>query len=159
MRPGSPQFLHRRRMGTRGLAVPALVVVERRPLCVRRRDQLHNDDPGSRDGRVYRGRARDRGPLDRVGERARRDIDLDDGPDAVSASPGLTAAGTVTSTMTVVFLPGSSAPVSGMPSLSVSVSGVLSAFSRSTVLPWTPSVLVASNVSGPEMPMFLMVSV
>ena len=78
---------------------------------------------------------------------------------AVSASPGLTAAGTVTSTMTVVFLPGSSGPVSGMPSLSVSVSGVLSAFSRSTVQPWTPSVLVASNVSGPEMPMFLTVNV
>ena len=78
---------------------------------------------------------------------------------AVSASPGLTAAGTVTSTMTVVFLPGLSGPVSGMRSPSVSVSGVMSAFSRSTVQPWTPSVLTASNVSGPEMPMFLTVSV
>src|SRR5207245_3394660 len=67
---------------------------------------------------------------------------------AVSASPGLTAAGTVTSTMTVVFLPVFSGPVSGMPLLFVSVSGVLSAFSRSTVLPWTPSVWVASNVAG-----------
>src|SRR5207247_9167040 len=65
----SPQFLHRRHMGTRGLAVPALVVVARRRLCVRRRDQLHNDDPGSRDGGVFWGRGTEGGRLVRVVDR------------------------------------------------------------------------------------------